>query len=400
MANLMPMPIMEFFDNNGNPLSGGKLYAYLTGTSTATPTYTDAAGLTANTNPVVLNARGEASVWLDPAITYKFILRTSLGAQLWSVDGVTTNASLADVRSLIGGVLTKSVAGGSNVTLTASEAAKGILVFTGALTANISVILPASPTRSWVVRNNTTGAFTLTVKTAAGTGVAVTQTESNSLYSDGTNISQVVTELVDVLLSGNTTLGSGTGNSHTVNGAVVVTNGLNVSSGVLTAPTEVLSSAGTASSNTLGIVSVGNGLFAPAANAIGVSTAGVERQRIAADGSFSTVIPGGSTLYPDFGARAWVNFNGFNGVVRAGGNVSSVTRNGASDYTANFATAMSDANYAANTSSYSLSNAFGQYRTGLGTNAINTSSFRFSNPAGDSGGGLIDNPYIFLLIFR
>lgn len=210
MANLMPMPIMGFFDNNGNPLNGGKLYAYLTGTSTATPTYTDAGGLTANTNPVVLNARGEASVWLDPAITYKCILRTSLGAQLWSVDGVTTNASLADVRSLIGGVLTKSVAGGSNVTLTASEAAKGILVFTGALTANISVILPASPTRSWVVRNNTTGAFTLTVKTAAGTGVAVTQTESNSLYSDGTNISQVVTELVDALLSGNVTLGSTT----------------------------------------------------------------------------------------------------------------------------------------------------------------------------------------------
>ena len=49
-----------------------------------------------------------------------------------------------------------------------------------------------------------------------------------------------------------------------------------------------------------------------------------------------------------YGCRAWVNFNGTGTVaIRASGNVSSITDNGTGDYTVNFATAMSDANYAA-----------------------------------------------------
>jgi len=48
-----------------------------------------------------------------------------------------------------------------------------------------------------------------------------------------------------------------------------------------------------------------------------------------------------------YGCRAWVNFNGTGTVaIRASGNVSSITDNGTGDYTVNFATAMSDANYA------------------------------------------------------
>lgn len=46
-------------------------------------------------------------------------------------------------------------------------------------------------------------------------------------------------------------------------------------------------------------------------------------------------------------ARAWVNFNGTGTVaIRASLNVSSITDNGTGDYTINFTTAMSDANYA------------------------------------------------------
>jgi hypothetical protein len=50
---------------------------------------------------------------------------------------------------------------------------------------------------------------------------------------------------------------------------------------------------------------------------------------------------------PSYSARAWVNFNGTGTVaIRASGNVSSITDNGTGDYTVNFTTAMSDANYA------------------------------------------------------
>ena len=71
-----------------------------------------------------------------------------------------------------------------------------------------------------------------------------------------------------------------------------------------------------------------------------------ERFRISSTGAQSSVIPGGSTLYPSFDCRAWVNFNGSGTVaIRASGNVSSITDNGTGDYTVNFTTAMADANY-------------------------------------------------------
>jgi hypothetical protein len=73
-----------------------------------------------------------------------------------------------------------------------------------------------------------------------------------------------------------------------------------------------------------------------------------ERFRISSTGAQSSVIPGGSTLYPSFDCRAWVNFNGAGTVaIRGSGNVSSITDNGTGDYTVNFTTAMADANYAA-----------------------------------------------------
>jgi hypothetical protein len=78
------------------------------------------------------------------------------------------------------------------------------------------------------------------------------------------------------------------------------------------------------------------------------ATGPTERMRIANNGAISTVVPGGSTLYPAYDCRAWVNFNGTGTVaIRASGNVSSITDNGTGDYTVNFTTAMVDANYAA-----------------------------------------------------
>lgn len=100
----------------------------------------------------------------------------------------TALATTAFVQQATGGVLSKSVAGGANVTLTAAEAGNAILDLTGALLADIAVIVPTSPTRGWTVRNRTTGAFTITIKTAAGTGVPVTQGKQSIVYTDGTNV--------------------------------------------------------------------------------------------------------------------------------------------------------------------------------------------------------------------
>jgi len=71
-----------------------------------------------------------------------------------------------------------------------------------------------------------------------------------------------------------------------------------------------------------------------------------ERMRIDSSGNFSAVIPSGSTYYPAFWCRAWVNFNGTGTVaIRASGNVTSITDGGVGNYTINFSTAMPDTNY-------------------------------------------------------
>lgn len=68
-------------------------------------------------------------------------------------------------------------------------------------------------------------------------------------------------------------------------------------------------------------------------------------------GGLSAALPGGTTQYPAFFARAWVNFNGTGTVaIRTSGNVTSITDNGTGSYTANFTTAMPDANFSANVS--------------------------------------------------
>jgi parallel beta-helix repeat protein len=104
MATLSPAPKLQFFDANGNPLVGGKLYSYAAGTTTPLATYTDAGGATANANPVILDSRGEASVWLGDA-SYKLRLTSATDVDIWTVDNINAISVLT----------TLAASGGSNL---------------------------------------------------------------------------------------------------------------------------------------------------------------------------------------------------------------------------------------------------------------------------------------------
>lgn len=85
-----------FLDANGNPLSGGLLYTYTAGSTTAQTTYTDSTGNTQNANPIVLNSNGYPSngssvvgVWLTAGVSYKFVLKTSGGTTVWTRDQIS-----------------------------------------------------------------------------------------------------------------------------------------------------------------------------------------------------------------------------------------------------------------------------------------------------------------------
>lgn len=103
MAVLSPAAKTAFVDAAGEPLVGGLLYTYIAGTTTPQTTYTDSTAVTANTNPIVLDSRGEANVWLGSAI-YKFVLKDSVGALIWSVDNIS--APTAAVSPVLSGNVT------------------------------------------------------------------------------------------------------------------------------------------------------------------------------------------------------------------------------------------------------------------------------------------------------
>lgn len=88
MANLPPVLKQYWTDANGDPLAGGKIYTYQAGTTTPQATYTDAGGLTPNANPVVLDASGYAAMWLDPTLSYKFVIKDANDAEQQTIDEV------------------------------------------------------------------------------------------------------------------------------------------------------------------------------------------------------------------------------------------------------------------------------------------------------------------------
>jgi len=99
-APLTKIP-QQFFDNLGNPLVSGTLYAYLAGTSTPTNMFSDNSGTVAGTS-VVLDSRGEPTtfklIWLDSTKNYKFILKDSTGTTIWTIDNIPAGVNAADVN--------------------------------------------------------------------------------------------------------------------------------------------------------------------------------------------------------------------------------------------------------------------------------------------------------------
>ena len=87
MITLSPSPKLAFLGNDGRPLVGGKIYTYLAGTNYNHQTYNDTIG-SVNTNPVILDSRGEAFVGLDDSVTYKFRVVDVNDVEVYTVDNI------------------------------------------------------------------------------------------------------------------------------------------------------------------------------------------------------------------------------------------------------------------------------------------------------------------------
>jgi hypothetical protein len=90
-VNLSPVGnAFQFFNNEGLPLNGGKLFTYQAGSTTPFPTYTDVNGLIANTNPIILGTDGRppSTIWLTDGFFYKFILTDSSDVTIQTYDNL------------------------------------------------------------------------------------------------------------------------------------------------------------------------------------------------------------------------------------------------------------------------------------------------------------------------
>ena len=93
-VNLSPLggAAAQFFDNNGVPLAGGKLYSYAASTTTPQAAYTTVSGGTAWSNPIVLNSAGRVSgsgqIWLTDGVSYKFVLNDANDVLIGTYDNV------------------------------------------------------------------------------------------------------------------------------------------------------------------------------------------------------------------------------------------------------------------------------------------------------------------------
>jgi hypothetical protein len=144
------------------------------------------------------------------------------------------------------------------------------------------------------------------------------------------------------------------------------------------------------------------GIFFSAADTIDFAEGGTATGQFDSSGNFK-FNSGYGSVATAYGCRAWVNFNGTGTVaIRASGNVSSITDNGAGKYVVNFSTAMPDVNYAANASCAKDNDADdGAMRIAIGSNTTNipsTSVCPITITRGD--GTAVDSARVFLSIIR
>lgn len=165
MANLAPPLKFTAWDSSGNPLAGGKLYTYVAGTTTPKATYTDSGLGTPNANPVILNSRGEASVWLSGA--YQLVLKDASDVTIYSQDNVTD----ALTNSTISGTLTIS---STAVTWSGNPTHSGNHTFSGNVSVQGNTTLGNAGTDTVTTSGNVVMGAPTSGATLAISGVAAT----------------------------------------------------------------------------------------------------------------------------------------------------------------------------------------------------------------------------------
>ena len=167
------------------------------------------------------------------------LMATGENAGTW---GTKTNANLNLVEQITGGYLEVSIAGGVQTTeldvddgALTGKAQNRIIKFTGTITGNQTVTLPVLMENFYIIENATTGAFTVELKAASGSGATVTWSATDKgwkiVYADGVATNTGIydtgfsTTAGDVTLTGTQTLTNKTLTAPKIGTSILDTNG-------------------------------------------------------------------------------------------------------------------------------------------------------------------------------
>ena len=159
-GSLFINPRVQFLDGNGDPYAGGKLYAYIAGTSTPLDTYSDSTLTTPNTNPIILDADGRLGAVYLSATGYKFQLDDANDVTIFTADNCSDPAAVF-VNSLGVELATGSRDVTSGYTITATDLCITVDSTGGASPCVIN--LPASSSRGLPVAIQNRGTEALAV---------------------------------------------------------------------------------------------------------------------------------------------------------------------------------------------------------------------------------------------
>lgn len=221
MAILIPYISGQYFDSNGDPLNGGKIYAYEAGTTTPKDTFTEQDGNTANANPVILDSAGKADIWLGEG-AYKFVITDSADNTIQTIDNVVAVESTAYVADV------NSVSTNTNITV---DYLNEHVNCTASLTLTLLAAADAGSTFMFSVYNDSSGSVTIDADGSeeinGATTLVLAPGESTLLICDGT-------EWVALFVSPRITTSSKSSNYTVTTGDFGKTILTNASSGAVT----------------------------------------------------------------------------------------------------------------------------------------------------------------------
>lgn len=331
-ATLLPNGEQVFLDDNGSPLSIGKVYFYIPGTTTPKNTYQDSGGTILNTNPIILDAGGRAVIYGSG--TYREVVVSNLGVTIWDqltadssgggtssggTSGGTQNAQTVSVSSFSG-------QNGQQITFRAGLTNTGAMTLTPTGSSATPVLKdtlagPVALSGGEVVTGNE---YTVTYDTTAG-AFHLGFYPINSLNITGNIATTANISSTSANVAGTTTTGGlsvGIGGANFANTVTITNGGATI----------------TGASSITGAATITGQITAGASIHTGGATVAAPFA-----GTGNIAVPIGTAIRSVNAVSAYGNFTS-PGTVNYGFNVASIVNGGTGIYTVTFAATLNNAN--------------------------------------------------------